>query len=427
MRDRKTGSSKSSPEDRSTAETRSGRRPMVRTSRLVGLTTAALLAATPMASAEPSADDMLHPVSRKGLELTEQSKSYRDRVAKLDKKLDNTSIDSVVENAPHAAKPTGRGFDWTGGEQKGETWVPQGITGSSDAHPGSGKYGKHRIIATSWYDNEGKKDCWFWCDPTKRGVRVSFVNYDNPDKPRFAHVQLVVPDGNASIRPLVHTKGGEQESLHAGGIAWVGNYLYVADTNGGIRQFDVRHVWKGEPDEDHVHFGVHGNKVKAADYRYAIPQVGMYRSTGSAKPTFSSVSVDHTRGHRALVTGEYKENAKGGRIVRWPLRGEQPATDDKQVVRPRKKDKKEEGNVFRVDDRQMQGAVSYENTFFTSHSNKNERGHWRRIRVGWKTGAHGDMPKKPEDVSYNPASDRAWWLTEQAGQRHVRYTSKAMG
>lgn len=426
MRDGKAGSSKSSPEDRSITEPRSRRgTATARTSRLVGLTTAVLLAVTPIASAEPAAaaDDMLSPASRKGLELTKHSKRYRDQVEKLDKKLDTTSIGSVVENAPHAVKSTRRGFDWTGGEQKGETWVPQGITGSSDAHPGSGKYGKHRIIATSWYDNEGKKDCWFWCDPTKRGVRVSFVNYDNPDKPRFAHVQLVVPDGNGSIRPLVHTKDGEQESLHAGGIAWVGDYLYVADTHGGIRQFDVRNVWKGEPDEDHVQFGVHGNKVKAADYRYAIPQVGMYRSTGSKKPTFSSVSVDHTKGHRALVTGEYKEDAKGGRIVRWPLRGNQPATDDKQVVRPRKKDH----NVFKVKDRQMQGAVSYENTFFTSHSNKNERGHWRRMREHWKTGGHGDMPKKPEDVSYNPASDRAWWLTEQAGQRHVRYTPKAMG
>lgn len=393
-----------------------------RTNSLLGLTTAtALLIGTPIASAQPetAAGGMLTKVSANGIELTKHSKSYRDQVKKLDEKLDNTSIGAIVENAQHhghSAKATQRGFDWTAGEQEGTTWFPQGITGSSDAHA-SGTYAHHRIIAVSWYDHEGIPDCPLICGSSKRGVRVSFVNYDNPRKPRFTHVELVVPDGHGSVKPLVHTNSdGEQTSLHAGGIAWVGDYLYVADTNGGIRQFDVRHVWKAEPESSHTKFGVHGKKLQAADYRYAIPQVAMYRNT--SKLRFSSISVDHTKGHRALVTSEYDAAHKGGRIVRWPLRGNQLDTT-KKTVRPR--------DAYKVEDRQMQGAVSYRGTFFTTHSNDRERGHWRRMRNDGHTGERGSTPMKPEDVSYNPASNRAWWITEEPNQRHVTYTPKAMG
>jgi hypothetical protein len=35
-------------------------------------------------------------------------------------------------------------------------------------------------------------------------------------------------------------------AAHAGGIAWVGRYLYVADSGKGVRVFDLDHVWKAD-------------------------------------------------------------------------------------------------------------------------------------------------------------------------------------
>jgi hypothetical protein len=32
-------------------------------------------------------------------------------------------------------------------------------------------------------------------------------------------------------------------NVHAGGVAWYGNYLYVADTEAGLRVFDLRKIF----------------------------------------------------------------------------------------------------------------------------------------------------------------------------------------
>jgi hypothetical protein len=65
---------------------------------------------------------------------------------------------------------------------------------------------------------------------------VSFVDYARPVRPRYRHVLLVEPyrdrAGNPSFRAV---------PVHAGGIAWYGHYLYVADTYAGFRVFDTRH------------------------------------------------------------------------------------------------------------------------------------------------------------------------------------------
>ena len=80
---------------------------------------------------------------------------------------------------------------------------------------------------------------------------------------------------------------------HAGGLAWREDLLYVADTKGGLRLFDLR--------------------------RFAgatLPQAGWYRATG-AEQRFSYASVDEAAG--ALLVGEYLDKLPGARLVRWPF------------------------------------------------------------------------------------------------------------
>ena len=108
---------------------------------------------------------------------------------------------------------------------------------------------------------------------------------------------------------------------HAGGIAWVGDYLYVAETDGGLRVFDMRHLLQVPNPDD------------ALGYAFILPQVGLYKTEPGLR--FSFVALDRTNGP-ALVTGEYKQGAAGGRIVRWPL----GADNLPDAARPRRRSRR---------------------------------------------------------------------------------------
>ncbi|MGW0958255.1 hypothetical protein ACWD4K_04235 [Streptomyces gelaticus] len=41
-----------------------------------------------------------------------------------------------------------------------------------------------------------------------------------------------------------------QNGIHAGGMVWYGNYLYVADTANGMRVFDLRKIMDLNPDNN---------------------------------------------------------------------------------------------------------------------------------------------------------------------------------
>lgn len=149
-------------------------------------------------------------------------------------------------------------------------WFPQGLTGSADG----------RVHAVSWYSKRGE------------GVRISFVDLDAQPLPRYRHVRLVKS-----------ARGGERYErvrVHAGGIAWVGELLFVADTTRGLRVFDTAGIVRADGDD-----------------AYLLPQVGAYRAAGAAEGlAFSCAFLD--RADRALVVGEYRREP-GGRIVRWPI------------------------------------------------------------------------------------------------------------
>jgi hypothetical protein len=91
------------------------------------------------------------------------------------------------------------------------------------------------------------------------------------------------------IEPLHH--------VHAGGLAWVGRYLYVSDTKRGLRVFDLQHMWRA--DTGSKEYKVANGRVSAGGYRYLLPQIGFYTYSekgeacqNGALPVQSSVSVD---------------------------------------------------------------------------------------------------------------------------------------
>jgi hypothetical protein len=102
------------------------------------------------------------------------------------------------------------GYSWESGDNSVNYWTPQGITGNGNG-----------VQAVSWYMGKSGNE---------QGVRISFVNRGEGAHGEYRFGLAVVPKGGQSFG---------QVKVHAGGIAWAGKYLYMADTNNGVRVFDL--------------------------------------------------------------------------------------------------------------------------------------------------------------------------------------------
>jgi hypothetical protein len=290
-------------------------------------------------------------------------------------------------------------------------WIPQGVSTSADA--GGGR----EALLVSWYDKRTA--------PAK-GVRVSFLD---PATKRYRHVLLVYPTTDADGQPSYEIVGRPQGGIHAGGIVWYGDRLYVVDTERGIRVFDLRQILDLEASpagdtEDASKVGRHGAKFYGFGYRYVLPQVGAwvnaagpdndgdFTCAADGAPKFSSIGLD--RSESVLVTSEYCDAGAYGRVARWPLGGGdlQPGAD---------------GLVHAADARRLpvhnvQGAVSYGGTWYLSRSRGTDTG---GQLIPATPGADGSLqagPARaagigPEDLSYWPGRDEIWTVTEHPGRR----------
>ncbi|WP_346162466.1 hypothetical protein [Streptomyces bangladeshensis] len=196
-------------------------------------------------------------------------------------------------------------FRWATADFVDKNWRPQGITTTYDAN-GSAP----ATLLVSWYGRLAAE---------RQGARISVVSWDATGDPTYQHVLLVEPYG-------LRDDGGErydfrESDLHAGGIAWYGNKLYVADSTvgtTGLRVYDLDRIFKvtkgpglGRQADGTYH--AHG-------YDYVLPQCYAYDASGSAtrKFTFSQVSLDRTRRRPALLVSEYRERGSC-RLARWEL------------------------------------------------------------------------------------------------------------
>jgi hypothetical protein len=155
------------------------------------------------------------------------------------------------------------GFRWDAADSRSEAWYPQGVTASPDG----------RVVLASWY---------------RRDSGVARLSCVDLEAGRYRHVRLTT----ATLEPV---------RSHAGGLAWRDDLLYVCDTKGGLRVFDLARIVR---------------MSEAGDDRYALPEVGRYRpAAGALRCSFASVD-DEAGG---LLVGEYVDKAAGGRLARWPF------------------------------------------------------------------------------------------------------------
>ena len=159
-------------------------------------------------------------------------------IAALDAALLNVNVATIMDDLNHpnpASSPNvknlkaGTGYGWEGSADFDDAhttkWYPQGITTSADAYD-AGDYDGYKIHIVSWHSDN--------YDDGKRGARVSFINQSGSKK--YRHILLVQPTGTDNFAAIT--------GLHAGGIMWYGNLLYVVSTGFGLRVFDLNHLYK---------------------------------------------------------------------------------------------------------------------------------------------------------------------------------------
>jgi hypothetical protein len=291
-------------------------------------------------------------------------------------------------------------FCWDDSDSKVSYWVPQGVTGSSDADD-DGQWGPNKVMAVSWHYDTAKAGT-----PTDHGARLSLVDRVSG---KYRHVLLVEPTSSSNFRAV---------PIHAGGLAWLGRYLYVADTSRGLRVFDMERVLEVATDQDGV-IGKSGSKYYAYGYRYVVPQVATYRqaitppSPCVPQPNalcYSSLALDRSTTPDTLVVGEYQDGRStdlsidGGRVVHYDV----DASTRKLAV---SSGKAVPSRAVTTPKSNVQGAQTWQGDYYLGRSSADKHsfmfaGSADMKTYSWAVGG--------EDLYYEHGSGLLWTATEHA-------------
>lgn len=317
------------------------------------------------------------PISAKQFKLVKHGfdKGSKRRISQLAKGYPRVGLKGLLAdtnrvNTPLMSdlSPKGAfGYSWESGDNEVDYWTPQGIAGNQKG-----------VQAVSWY--RGKSG-------SEEGVRVSFVNRSEGAHGEYRFGLLVVPTGG---------QGFSQVKVHAGGIAWTGRYLYVADTDNGLQVFDLKRTLR-----------VPASRLGGTGgYKYLLPRIGTYQQQGGLR--FSALGLDRSNpGKPALVAGEYRIYEKHDpvtRIARWRLGAKSHLLTQAAA-----------GSAWRTGFDQLQGVVTNHGQIYVS-STEGPRGllyHGkprRKARTNhWGAG--------PEGLYSTPK--QLWTLTEGKDHRTV--------
>jgi hypothetical protein len=338
-------------------------------------------------------------------------------------------------------RPVSGKFCFENGDVNADEWVPQGVTTVADAQEDQ-LWGDKQAILVTWYDKQTA--------PVK-GVRVSFLDTDTGN---YQHVLLAYPytngQGNPSYEQVTTPQEGDGASVHAGGVVWYGNYLYLVDTRRGVRVFDMRYIFDiksaadGDVDDD-AKVGREDGTYYSYGYRYVMPQVGGWSNPGglaefppdnkcnaAGTQKFSFISLDRSEDPDAMITGEYCADQSdpdlNGRVARWPMNGETglPVTGGDGGWHAT--------SAYRLPKPRVQGAVSTEDRWYLHSTGGGTTGPGHlQAAVPGGPGATGVLGTDSadhsvaigvEDLSYWPGRDQLWTVTEHDTQRIVYATPR---
>jgi hypothetical protein len=338
-----------------------------------------------------------------------QATDYNPVIADLDAILPKASVAAVVDSAnrtgawcsPHPNAVAA--FCWQRGDNSTTDWYPQGITTSADASA-DGRYEGKTVVLTSWY---------YGGSGGNKGVRVSFVDYAEPSAPQYRHVLLVEPQKDAAGNPNFRAV-----PVHAGGMFWYGYCLYVADTWGGFRVFDTRHIWQVSTGDKRKIGRQSDGSYHAHDYAYALPQALTFAASttgGYAPLRYSAVSLDRTSSPQSVIVPEYDADGTGTRVVRYPI------DESTLLLKPSGDGYVHGSEAYQVNIRSMQGATAIGGKFYVSSSRGESRqgSVYTFTKTGGPTEHPNALPPGPEDLSFWRSRDQLWTLAEHPGNRSV--------
>jgi hypothetical protein len=257
--------------------------------------------------------------------LTADYHKYDTVTTALVSTLGTAAVHTVMENANHdrTALPSSfsvpglsTGFRFDSGDNSDCANYPQGITTSRDAvgTANSGNYDGHQLVLVSWYTKDG-------CGGDQARSRITLVDWDATYPNQYRKVLLVEPTGTAAAPDF------KDIPIHAGGVSWYGDYLYVADTGHGMRVFDMRKILKTNTGGTADQIGHQtGSTYYAHNYAYVLPQVGTVTSatTSGTNLAWSSISLD--RVSKSIVMTEYTCQSgctdypnRAPRAIRYPF------------------------------------------------------------------------------------------------------------
>ncbi|ANP50281.1 hypothetical protein J2Z21_000984 [Streptomyces griseochromogenes] len=197
---------------------------------------------------------------------------------------------------------TDRAYCWDRSDATATAWRPASVTTSGDADD-DGVWGTHRVILTGWTHSTTTGPA------AERGLaRVAFVDADDPSRPAYRWVLLVVPvDGGRDYRGL---------ASRISGMVWHQDKLLVTTTSGSAEAlyvYDLDRIQRTTVDGAAI--GRVPGGWSADGYRYVMPAVGSYRfaagrCTASGPPCPGALSLDRGTAPDTLVAGEW--TAPGG-------------------------------------------------------------------------------------------------------------------
>ncbi len=295
------------------------------------------------------------------------------------------------------------GFKWNDYGQTG-AWVPQGLSSTGDAYPSGMTPNGRKILACSLQINDAS-------------TRITFADVTDPDAVTFQHAFLV--------EPVMSGSSGSCKDVanHAGGVAWVGDLMYICDTNNGLRVFDVSQIrvmatssWNEiglQPD----------GTIHARGYLYALPQVARHYEVAPFNGTFSYCGLlrDPYEGD-AILTGQYN-SAAGTSIYCWPL-----GVSGSLVLRQDGYARANKMNMS-VTDMSLQGglgAVDVDGKFRLFLTSTNPDRLYRRHLDEAASDVNYTWPENPEGITYFPQDDELWTVTELTNKRIVFAVSASM-
>lgn len=265
---------------------------------------------------------------------------------------------------------------WLSARSYTKRWYPQGID--------LGTWQGRRTLAVSWFRQDR--------DRRHLASRVTFIDLE---RSRHLDVALTIEDADGELAPA---------EIHAGGLAWFGERLFVAATGQGIWEFDLGDIRRLRGRRARRVVGAGGSGLRARAFAVVRTHVHpvplrcsflgrVFDGEGESLP-------------RVLI-GEYRTDDRG-RIGEFTIPNAASASF---------------GAIGEVVPKipRMQGVVRWAGRTLVSQSNsaRHPGALWVRDDGTWERSPVG-MPVGSEDLALDPDERMLWSLGEHPWRRVVR-------